>query len=100
MTKTPLTIDEKKAKLQAQREVWRRKLLALENKKRGANRKAETHLKAAVGGAVLAAIEAGKIKPPAALEVLKLAGPGIQKQGLARDKFNELVKTLTAKKQT
>lgn len=97
MTKKTKTIDEQKKELQAKREVWRRKLLALDNQKRAEDRKADTHLKAAVGAAVLAAIEAGKIKPPAALEVLKLTDPGLKKEGIARDRYNELIARLKPK---
>lgn len=96
-TKTPLTLDEKKAKLQAQREALRRKLLALENKKRGDERKADTHLKAAIGGAILKAIANKAIKTEGALWVLKLADEGLKKEGLARDRFNELMNQLTPK---
>lgn len=99
MTAKIKTIDEQKKEIQDKREALRRKLLALENKKRGDDRKADTHLKAAIGGAIIKAIQSNTIKVEGALWVLKLADEGLKKEGLARDRYNELLARLTPKKQ-
>lgn len=99
MTAKTKTIEEQKTEIQAKREALRRKLLALENKKRGEDRKADTHLKAAIGGGLMKAIQAGAIKKESALWLLKLAEDGLKKEGLARDRYNELLARLTPEKQ-
>ncbi len=99
MTAKKLTLEEQKTKLQAQREVLRRKVLVLENQKRAEDRKADTHLKAAIGGGLMKAIQAGAIKKESALWLLKLADEGLKKEGLARDRYNELLARLSPEKQ-
>jgi hypothetical protein len=66
--------------------------LAFEKSKQlGEGRKADAHLKAAIGGGVLAAFE-NDPKMSTALKVYLLgkAEAGVQKEGLAREKFEAL----------
>ena len=55
-----------------------------------AERASDTHIKAAIGGAVLALFEAGTLSTTIRNTILKSADLGVQKQGLGREKFDAL----------
>ncbi len=87
-----MSIEEQKERIKQKREALRRELLILENKGRGLDRKADNHLKLALGASILANIESGKISTQSAGVILRMAEQAIQKDGLAREKFEELKK--------
>lgn len=55
-----------------------------------AERKAETHVKAALGGAVLVVLNDPKVSHTFKKHLLDVADAGVQKSGLGRDKFEAL----------
>ena len=55
-----------------------------------AERKAETHVKAALGGAVLVVLNDPKVSHTFKKHLLDVADAGVQKSGLGREKFEEL----------
>jgi hypothetical protein len=55
-----------------------------------AERKAETHVKAALGGAVLVVLNDPKVSLTFKMHLLDVADTGVQKSGLGREKFEEL----------
>jgi hypothetical protein len=55
-----------------------------------AERKAETHVKAALGGAVLVVLNDPKVSHTFKKHLLDVADAGVQKSGFGRDKFEEL----------
>lgn len=55
-----------------------------------AERKAETHVKAALGGAVMIALNDTKIPHTFKKYLLDIADTGVQKSGLGREKFEAL----------
>jgi hypothetical protein len=67
------------------------KMLAAEKaRQQGNERKAETHLKAALGGGVLSILDDPKLQVGFKIYLLKSAEAGVQKSGLAREKFEAL----------
>jgi hypothetical protein len=80
------TIDElkaKKAKIEKQ-------ISQLQIQHSNAERKAETHVKAALGGAVLIALNDADIDRTFKQYLLDIADTGVQKSGLGREKFEAL----------
>ena len=57
---------------------------------KGADKAADTHVKAAIGGAVLALFEKENLPNTIRGLILRGADLGIQKQGLGREKFESL----------
>jgi hypothetical protein len=55
-----------------------------------AERKAETHVKAALGGAVLVVLNDPKVSHTFKKHLLDVANAGVQASGLGRDKFEAL----------
>lgn len=55
-----------------------------------AERKAETHVKAALGGAVLVVLNDPKVSHTFKKHLLDIADAGVQKSGLGRDRFEAL----------
>lgn len=78
-------LKAKKAQIEKQISLWN-----LQNS--NAERKAETHVKAALGGAVLIALNDADIDRTIKRYLLDIADTGVQKSGLGREKF-ELLKT-------
>jgi hypothetical protein len=64
------------------------KMKALQN---SCERRADLHLKASLGGAVLIALENPQFSRANKYYLLKTAENGVQKNGLARNRFNSLV---------
>lgn len=58
-----------------------------------AERRAETHVKAALGGAVVIALNDAKVPNTFKKYLLDIADAGVQKSGLGRDKFEALKKS-------
>jgi hypothetical protein len=83
-TQTSKKIEELKAKQAA----LAKRVSALQSKQNSDARKADNHLKAALGGAVLALVR-DKCHVDIGM-ILTIAKEGIQKQGLARERFEAL----------
>jgi hypothetical protein len=83
--------------LEKRRAEMVKKISAAKKSLHGQEKAAETHVKAAIGGAVLALLHESKC--PAGFEAVILARAdfGVQKQGLGREKF-EALKARFAKK--
>lgn len=78
-------LKAKKAKIEKQ-------ISQLQIQHSNAERKAETHVKAALGGAVMIALKDPDIDRIFKQYLLEVADTGVQKSGLGREKF-ELLKT-------
>ena len=63
----------------------------------GQEKAAETHVKAAIGGAVLALLHESKCPAGFDAVILARADHGVQKQGLGREKFEVLKARFTKK---
>lgn len=76
--------------LEKRRAEMAKKISAAKKSLHGQEKAAETHVKAAIGGAVLALID----NLPATIRhaILAAADQGVQKQGLGREKFEALKK--------
>lgn len=76
--------------LKARKAQIEKKISLLQIKNSNAERKAETHVKAALGGAVLIALNDADIDRTFKRYLLDIADTGVQKSGLGREKFEAL----------
>lgn len=76
-------LKAKKAKIEKQ-------ISHLQIQHSNADRKAETHVKAALGGAVLVVLNDPNVSHTFKKHLLDVADAGVQKSGLGRDKFEAL----------
>lgn len=85
--------------LEAKKAVLEKRIAQTKARQSGIERRADTHLKAALGGAVLIALENPQIINTFKLYLLKMAAAGVQKSGLARQNFEKLKEKINAKQQ-
>jgi hypothetical protein len=85
------TIDE----LRAKKAKIEKRISQLQIQHSNAERKAETHVKAALGGAVLIALNDPDIDHTFKRYLLDIADTGVQKSGLGREKFDTLKSRFT-----
>lgn len=76
--------------LKAKKAQIEKRISQLQIQHSAAERKAETHVKAALGGAVLVILNDPKVSHTFKKHLLDVADAGVQKAGLGRDKFEEL----------
>jgi len=76
--------------LKAKKAMLEKRIAHTKARQSGIERKADTHLKAALGGAVLIALKNPQIASTFKMYLLKAADNGVQKSGLARNIFESL----------
>ena len=76
--------------LEAKKAALEKRIAQTKARQSGLERRADTHLKAALGGAVLIALDNPKLPHTIKTYLIKVAEGGVQKQGLARVRFEEL----------
>jgi hypothetical protein len=76
--------------LEAKKAALQKRIAQTKARQSGLERRADTHLKAALGGAVLIALNNPQISHTLKVYLLNAAEGGIQKQGVARARFEEL----------
>ncbi len=76
--------------LEAKKAALEKRIAQAKARQSGLERRADTHLKAALGGAVLIALNNPQISHTLKAYLLNAAEDGIQKQGVARTRFEEL----------
>lgn len=81
------TVEE----LTARKAVLEKRIAKLKTLQNANQRRADLHLKASLGGAVLIALENPQFSRANKYYLLKTAENGMQKNGLARNRFNALV---------
>jgi hypothetical protein len=81
--------------LKAKKAQIEKRISRLQIQHSAAERRAETHVKAALGGAVMIALNDPKVPNTFKKYLLDIADNGVQKSGLGREKF-EALKTHTA----
>ena len=82
--------------LKAKKARIEKRISQLQIQHSAAERRAETHVKAALGGAVVIALNDAKVPNTFKKYLLDIADTGVQKSGLGRDKF-EALKTRSVK---
>lgn len=76
--------------LKAKKARIEKRISQLQIQHSAAERRAETHVKAALGGAVLGALKDPKVSATFKTYLLDMADTGIQKSGLGREKFESI----------
>lgn len=76
--------------LKARKAMLEARIAKTKVKQAMAHRRADLHLKAALGGGVLIALANAQLPHTFKAYLLKVAEGGVQKQGLARVRFDEL----------
>jgi hypothetical protein len=76
--------------LKARKALLEARITKTKVKQAMAHRRADLHLKAALGGGVLIALANSQLPHTFKAYLLKVADGGVQKQGLARVRFEEL----------
>jgi hypothetical protein len=76
--------------LEAKKAALEKRIAQTKARQSGLERRADTHLKAALGGAVLIALNNPQISHTLKAYLLNAAEGGVQKQGVARARFEEL----------
>lgn len=76
--------------LKAKKAQIEKRISQLQIQHSAANRKAETHVKAALGGAVMIALNDVKVPNTFKKYLLDIADTGVQKTGIGREKFEAL----------
>lgn len=76
--------------LKARKALLEARIAKTKAKQTSANRRADLHLKAALGGGVLLALANPQLPHTYKAYLLRAAEGGVQKQGLARVRFDEL----------
>lgn len=76
--------------LEAKKAALQKRIAQTKARQSGLERKADTHLKAALGGAVLIALNNPQISHTLKAYLLNVAEGGVQKFGLARQNFENL----------
>jgi hypothetical protein len=76
--------------LKAKKAKIEKRISQLQIQHSAAERRAETHVKAALGGAVLVVLNDPKVSHTFKKHLLDIADTGVQKVGLGRDKFEAL----------
>ena len=76
--------------LKAKKAQIEKRISQLQIQHSAAERKAETHVKAALGGAVLVVLNDPKVSHTFKKHLLDVADAGVQKAGIGRDKFEAL----------
>jgi hypothetical protein len=76
--------------LKAKKAQIEKRISLLQIQHSAAERKAETHVKAALGGAVMVALNDEKVPNTFKKYLLDIADTGVQKAGLGREKFEAL----------
>ncbi len=83
--------------LKAKKATLEKRIAQAKSRQLGIERRAETHLKAALGGAVLIALDNPQIVNTFKLYMLNTADKGLQKSGLARQNFEKLKQKICSK---
>lgn len=83
--------------LKAKKAALEKRIAAAASKQKLDSRRADTHLKAALGGAVLIALANPNFSSVFKIYLLDAANAGIQKQGLARVRFEALKATYVSR---
>jgi hypothetical protein len=76
--------------LKAKKAKIEKRISLLQIQHSAAERRAETHVKAALGGAVVIALSEAKVPNTFKKYLLDLADTGVQKSGLGREKFESI----------
>ncbi len=83
--------------LKAKKAALEKRIAQAKSRQSGIERRADTHLKAALGGAVLIALDNPQIVNTFKLYLLNAADKGVQKSGLARQNFEKLKQKICSK---
>ena len=76
--------------LKAKKAKIEKRISQLQIQHSAAERRAETHVKTALGGAVLVALKDPKVSATFKTYLLEIANSGVQTSGLGREKFEAL----------